>query len=92
MSYLIFNKDDHNCKRLDIIYNLEDVRLKYIGETSFDEDFNRFRYYYIKFDDPITLTDRFVYIFPEYGNSIYNINGEYFIKLHVRNISIGLKI
>jgi len=64
MSYLVFNKDDNNCKLQGDYdrkakYTIKDVRLKYIGECDYKENKRGFDKQYFKIVDPITLSDKF---------------------------------
>ena len=85
MSYLVFNKDDNNCKLVGTIdreakYKIKDAKLKYIGECEYKNYKRSFDYQYFKIVDPITLSDKFKYIiFDKHEHGVRKIDDEYFI-------------
>jgi hypothetical protein len=93
MSYLVFNKDDNNCKIVgdsfsrgpscrEAKYMIKDIKLKYVGECNFRGYCNRFVNQYFKIVAPIILSDKFRYIFIDrHDEGVVKIDDEYFIKI-----------
>ena len=97
MSYLVFNKDDNNCKLVGDYYRaakykIKDVRLKYIGECEYREYQLGFDKQYFKIVDPITLSDKFKCIMVDmHEEGVVKIDDEYFIKIgdhYLRDINL----